>query len=283
MVIPALVAEVGIPIVTSVGSSIIGGKGSRHAAAAQERYQQQQYELELERIRRQNVYNKLSYDYTQANYDAQFEFSMAQFEATKQLLYKSAEQAEYMGDLQAAEIMRSARENYKIYAYDASVATAGAYESRIAENRSLILNRNKLADVLAAQNVLYAQAGVALDEGTPVEVADQTAWAATREAINIFHIGNTEFNKQLSVAHTYKLLANKSLSDGKAGAYLVRQKYGLEAELARFQADHLVEPVRQEATPPVYTPVPNNSGYGYSGSNNNHYGYYSPVGGGGET
>jgi hypothetical protein len=180
-----------------------------------------------------------------------------------ELAYAEANAILDTADLQVDEVMRQAKENYEVFMYDAGVSRQQAFESRLSHNRAVKLQMFRTEQILADQTSKYAAAGVAVDQGTPVDVAWETAWAATNDMIAIKYEGSKEFMYHASLEDKYRLLADKTMEDAAAAAASIEKQAAIQHNLAILKAESYMEPVLHEAMPPSLsdlTPLQNAAG-----------------------
>ena len=222
----------------------------RQSYLASERAQTEQFGLQLESYRRQNDYSQAYYDWAKNEADKEHAFAMTQYENLQALGAAKAGAIQSSAAAQVKEVQRVARENYKIHMYDAGVARESAFNSRFSFNEALRIKMREDEYLLSKQASAYAGAGVVVDQGTPLDVAQETAKLMTQEMISLKFEGQKEFDYYLDMEDRYRNLANKTLEEAAAAAATIKAVAAANAQLAMFEASILQQPVYKEPAPP---------------------------------
>jgi len=143
--------------------------------------------------------------------------------------------AKKFGKDAAKEAKRVAKENAKLSRYDAEVAREHALNLRNQTERNKELYYINLDKLLGKQKNAFADRGVIVGTGTPLDVQVQSARAMARDAEIMVNNGNTAIEQARSLATRYEMLAEAGLREG-AGA----------ASLIRTQADNAADNIRWE-------------------------------------
>ena len=126
-------------------------------------------------------------------------------------------------DRQAEEIERVALANREISLSDAAVAKRIGIKNRFEKHAKAGLMYKSLNKLMASQRTRYAKSGVAIGEGTPVDVMEQTLIDGAKDIMNVKYEGQSAKAKADSLAKRYKLLADKGLRDAAAQASLIEE------------------------------------------------------------
>lgn len=108
--------------------------------------------------------------------------------------YASEQQQEAVENIakrQAGEIATVAKENAALLRYDATIAEEEAKRTRVAADYAYWQNNRAVDRTIASQTAEYGKAGVAVSEGSPLDVALQTASEGQREGRVVMHNGLT--------------------------------------------------------------------------------------------
>jgi len=130
--------------------------------------------------------------------------------------------AEDYADAQAAELERVARANAEISYIDAKTAVRLGQQQNFEANAKAGLKYNVLQRLLSTQRTSYGKSGVSLQEGSPVDVMEETTKAAAQDIMNIKYGGKTAQAKANSLARRYVKLAEHGLRDAAAQAALIQ-------------------------------------------------------------
>jgi hypothetical protein len=136
---------------------------------------------------------------------------------------KKGDEAEKQAEHQAAEGRRAARENREISLYDASVATADAIAFDQAAADAVAVHMVRVDRVLGAARARLGKSGVSVSEGSALEVQERIISEGARDTDALIHNGRTGYERRLSAAERYRLLADKGLRDAAAHATLIEQ------------------------------------------------------------
>ncbi len=134
---------------------------------------------------------------------------------------KEADAVEDQAKAQADAVASSAAANAKISRYDATVAEKDALEVELQAGIALRQHKKKIASLLSSQRAGYGAAGVAINTGSALEVMADTAAEGARDAEMIMYNGQTNAERQRSLAKRYRMLADSGLRDAAAQAALI--------------------------------------------------------------
>lgn len=134
----------------------------------------------------------------------------------------------------AKEAKRVAKENAKLSRYDADVARESALQIRNRTERNKELYYQQMDRTLASQKNAFANRGVIVGTGSPLDIQVETARAMTRDAEIMVNNGNTAMKQALSLADRYEMLAEAGLREAAGAAYLIREQADMAADNIRW-------------------------------------------------
>jgi hypothetical protein len=134
---------------------------------------------------------------------------------------QKAKDAEKTAKSQADEVERAAQANKEISLYDASVAAKDAIAFEQAAADGLASHMLRVDKVLGAAQARLGKAGVALTQGSALDVQERIIAEGSRDAVTLMHNGRTGYERRISAARRYELLAEKGLRDAAAHASLI--------------------------------------------------------------
>lgn len=135
--------------------------------------------------------------------------------------YKSSEAAEDQAETQAANIQEVAAHNAAISRFDAAITRQAAGEVWFKTNREVDQFHQSADAFLATQRTRFAKSGVAVKEGTPIEVMNRTIDEFKEDEKIIKYEGLKEIERLEDSAKRYDLLSDFGLRDASAAASLV--------------------------------------------------------------
>lgn len=150
--------------------------------------------------------------------------------------YQAGAAAEEQGEAQAAEVLATAEENAAISRYDASVALADAVASEIQAGYRLKVHNKTVDRLLGAQSARFAKGGVAVSEGSPLDVRLSDISKAAQDAEVIIYNGLSAAERRRSAAARYEMLAAAGLRDAAAHATLIEDSADYTATSYYMQA-----------------------------------------------
>lgn len=134
-----------------------------------------------------------------------------------------ASDAEKTANAQANEVERAALANREISLYDATVARKDALAYEQASADALAVHMLRVNRVLGAAQARLGKTGVALTQGSALEMQERIIVEGSRDADTLIHNGRTGYERRMSAASRYDLLAEKGLRDAAAYATLIEQ------------------------------------------------------------
>lgn len=102
--------------------------------------------------------------------------------------------------------------------YNAQVAEADALALKNKFGYEETLSRERAQKVLGAQRAAYGASGVAIDEGTPLDVMRSQVYESERDALNIRYQGAAEVAKRLNEAKLARYGGDVAVSTSRSNA-----------------------------------------------------------------
>lgn len=124
---------------------------------------------------------------------------------------------------QAEEAKRAAEANREISLYDASVAAKDALAFEQAAADALAIHMVRVDKVLGAATARLGKSGVVTTSGSALELQERIISEGSRDALALMHNGRTGYERRMSAARRYELLAEKGLRDAAAHAALIEE------------------------------------------------------------
>jgi hypothetical protein len=132
------------------------------------------------------------------------------------------------------ELERVAKDNAELSRYDASVAYKTADRILTRYNVELAQHYDKVDRLLSSQRKTYADRGVRVGTGSPLQVQAQTAFEAEKDAITIRYNGMTAREQAVDAAKRYLKLADKGLRDAANQASIIEDAYNTSINNAQY-------------------------------------------------
>lgn len=127
--------------------------------------------------------------------------------------FSSASAAKSQASQQVAYNTETAQANAALSRYDANVSRLAAYQVRAAESQAIKLHRENVNKYLSAQKTKYAKSGVLVDSGSAAEVAAKTIADGKADEYTIRNEYNNKALSYESLATRYDMLAESGLRD----------------------------------------------------------------------
>lgn len=137
--------------------------------------------------------------------------------------YQKGEDADKTAERQADEVKRAAEANRQISLYDTSVAAADAWAYEQAAADAISMHMLRVDKVLGAATARLGKTGVVTTKGSALDLQERIITEGARDALTLMHNGRTGYERRLSAARRYELLAEKGLRDAAAHASLIEQ------------------------------------------------------------
>jgi len=133
-----------------------------------------------------------------------------------------------------AELERVAKDNAELSRLDAANAYETANRLLTKYNVELAQHYRGMDRLLSAQRKSYADGGVRVGTGTPLQVQAQTAFEAEKDALMIRYNGMTARERAIDAAKKYELLADKGLRDAANQASIIEDAYNTSINNAQY-------------------------------------------------
>jgi hypothetical protein len=134
---------------------------------------------------------------------------------------RKADDAKKTAKKQAKEVKRAAEANKELSLYDASVAAKDAFAFEQSAADSLAVHMGQVDKVLGQATARLGKSGVAVGSGSALELQQRIISEGARDAEILQHNGLTGYERRMSAAQRYKMLADKGLRDAAAHASLI--------------------------------------------------------------
>lgn len=161
--------------------------------------------------------------------------SVGSLAASTYLSYKKADSIEDQANKQAAEYKASAEANAEISRYDAAVNYQTAIEQSFVTKNNVAKHRRQVDAFMSTQRARIGKSGVAVDTGTPIEVAEYSLDNARRDEYIIRREGRKKTQALQSLANRYEMLAEKGLREGASYASLTMKAAEDESDMALYE------------------------------------------------
>jgi hypothetical protein len=146
---------------------------------------------------------------------------------------EKAKDAEQTAERQADEIKRAAEANKEISLYDASVMRKDAVAFEQAAAHALGIHMQRVDKVLGAASARLGKAGVVTTTGSALDLQERIIAEGSRDAVTLMNNGMTGYQRRLSAARRYELLAEKGLRDAAAHASLI-ERAGHDEQIGHY-------------------------------------------------
>jgi phage regulator Rha-like protein len=132
------------------------------------------------------------------------------------------------------ELERVAKDNAELSRLDAANAYETANRLLTKYNVELAQHYRGMDRLLSAQRKSYADGGVRVGTGTPLQVQAQTAFEAEKDALMIRYNGMTARERAIDAAKKYEMLADKGLRDAANQASIIEDAYNTSINNAQY-------------------------------------------------
>jgi hypothetical protein len=122
---------------------------------------------------------------------------------------------------QADEYERAAKANAQLSLYDSSVARKDAMAFEQQSAAALAIHMQQVDKVLGAARARLGKTGVSVSEGSALAMQTRIISEGERDALTLMHNGRTGYERRMSAARRYEMLAEKGLRDAAAHASLI--------------------------------------------------------------